>query len=266
MIDPVQAFWLALVQGLTEFLPVSSSAHLVLLPILADWPDQGLAFDVAVHVGTLIAVIAYLRHDLVGIACGWLRQWGSYGRSEESHLGWLLIVATVPAVLVGVFVDEAVEALLRDPLIIAGATIVFGLLLWWADRRRSGRKAMQQLGIKDALLIGVFQVLALIPGTSRSGITITAGLMLGLSREAAARFSFLMAVPIITAAGSLKGVSLMQSEDVIPWDVFVLGVTVAFLSAWAVIALFLRFISRVGMTPFVLYRIVLGGLLLIAFW
>jgi len=266
VIDPVQAFWLALVQGLTEFLPVSSSAHLVLLPILADWPDQGLVFDVAVHVGTLIAVVAYLRHDLVGIACGWLRQWGGQGGSEESHLGWLLIVATVPAVLVGVFVDEAVEALLRDPLIIAGATIGFGLFLWWADRCRSGRKTLQQLGIKDALLLGVFQALALIPGTSRSGITITAGLMLGLSREAAARFSFLMAVPIITAAGSFKGVSLIQSDDVIPWDVFALGVVAAFLSAWAVIALFLRFISRVGMTPFVLYRIALGVVLLILFW
>ncbi|HCX87634.1 MAG TPA: undecaprenyl-diphosphatase [Gammaproteobacteria bacterium] len=266
MIEPAQAFWLALVQGLTEFLPVSSSAHLVLLPILADWPDQGLAFDVAVHVGTLIAVVVYLRHDLVDILSGWLRQWGSPGRSEESHLGWLLIVATVPAVLVGLFVDEAVEALLRDPLIIAGATIAFALLLWWADRRRSGSKALTQLGIKDALLIGMFQALALVPGTSRSGITITAGLMLGLSREAAARFSFLMAVPIITAAGSLKAASLIQSEEVISWGVFALGVVVAFFSAWAVIALFLRFINRVGMTPFVLYRIVLGSLLLIVFW
>jgi undecaprenyl-diphosphatase len=169
-------------------------------------------------------------------------------------------------VLVGLFVDEAVEALLRDPLIIAGATIAFALLLWWADRRRSGSKALTQLGIKDALLIGMFQALALVPGTSRSGITITAGLMLGLSREAAARFSFLMAVPIITAAGSLKAASLIQSEEVISWGVFALGVVVAFFSAWAVIALFLRFINRVGMTPFVLYRIVLGSLLLIVFW
>ena len=266
MIEPAQAFWLALVQGLTEFLPVSSSAHLVLLPILADWPDQGLAFDVAVHVGTLIAVVLYLRHDLVDILNGWLRQWGSQGRSEESHLGWLLIVATVPAVLVGLFIDDAAEVFLRDPLIIAGATIGFALVLWWADRRGSKSKEMAHLGIKDALLIGVFQALALIPGTSRSGITITAGLMLGLSREAAARFSFLMSVPIIIAAGSLKAVSLAQSDEAIPWGVFALGVVVAFFSAWAVIALFLRFISRVGMTPFVLYRIVLGSLLLIAFW
>ena len=155
---------------------------------------------------------------------------------------------------------------LRDPLIIAGATIGFALLLWWADRRRSGDRAMRQLSIRDALLIGVFQALALIPGTSRSGITITAGLMLGLSRETAARFSFLMSVPIIIAAGSLKAVSLAQSDEVIPWSVFALGVLVAFFSAWAVIALFLRFISRVGMTPFVLYRIILGSLLLIAFW
>ena len=266
MIEPAQAFWLALVQGLTEFLPVSSSAHLVLLPILTDWPDQGLAFDVAVHVGTLIAVILYLRRDLVDIVNGWLRQWSSQGRSEESHLGWLLITATIPAVLAGLFIDDVVEMFLRDPLIIAGATIGFALLLWWADRRRTGDRAMRQLRITDALLIGVFQALALIPGTSRSGITITAGLMLGLSRETAARFSFLMSVPIIIAAGSLKAVSLAQSGEVIPWSVFALGVLVAFFSAWAVIALFLRFISRVGMTPFVIYRIILGSLLLIAFW
>ena len=181
MIEPAQAVWLALVQGLTEFLPVSSSAHLVLLPILADWPDQGLAFDVAVHVGTLIAVILYLRRDLVDIVSGWLRQWSSQGRSEESHLGWLLITATIPAVLAGLFIDDVVEMFLRDPLIIAGATIGFALLLWWADRRRSGDRAMRQLSIRDALLIGVFQALALIPGTSRSGITNTDAVMLGLS-------------------------------------------------------------------------------------
>jgi undecaprenyl-diphosphatase len=266
MIEPVQAFWLALVQGLTEFLPVSSSAHLVLLPMLADWPDQGLAFDVAVHVGTLGAVVVYLRRDLVGIVVGWFGQWGAGGKTEASRLGWLLIVATVPAVLVGFFVDETVELLLRNPLVIAAATIGFAVLLWWADRYRSEARTLSQLGLKDAVLIGVFQALALIPGTSRSGITITAGLMLGLSREAAARFSFLMAVPIIAAAGCFKAVSLIRSEDAIPWTIFALGVAVAFLSAWAVIALFLRFINRVGMMPFVLYRIALGGVLLILFW
>ena len=266
MINFGQAVWLALVQGLTEFLPVSSSAHLVLLPILADWPDQGLAFDVAVHVGTLGAVVVYLRRDLVGIAAGWFGQWGSGGRTEASRMGWLLIVATVPAGVVGFFLDETVELLLRHPLVIAAATIGFAVLLWWADRYRSEARALSDLGFRDAVLIGVFQALALIPGTSRSGITITAGLMLGLSREAAARFSFLMAIPIIAAAGCFKAVSLMQSEDAVLWNLFALGMAIAFLSAWAVIALFLRFISRVGMTPFVLYRIALGSVLLILFW
>ena len=256
MIDFGQAFWLALVQGLTEFLPVSSSAHLVLLPILADWPDQGLAFDVAVHVGTLGAVLVYLRRDLVGIVVGWLGQWGSGGKTEKSRMGWLLIVATMPAVVVGFFLDETVELLLRHPLVIAAATIGFAVLLWWADRYRSEARALSHLDFRDAVLIGVFQALALIPGTSRSGITITAG----------ARFSFLMAIPIIAAAGCFKAVSLMQSEDAVLWNLFALGVAVAFLSAWAVIALFLRFISRVGMTPFVLYRIALGVVLLILFW
>ena len=137
MIDFGQAVLLALVQGLTEFLPVSSSAHLVLLPILADWPDQGLAFDVAVHVGTLGAVVVYLRRDLVGIVAGWFGQWGSGGKTEESRMGWLLIVATMPAVVVGFFLDETVELLLRHPLVIAAATIGFAVLLWWADRYRS---------------------------------------------------------------------------------------------------------------------------------
>ena len=266
MIEPAQAFWLALVQGVTEFLPISSSAHLVLLPILADWPDQGLVFDVAMHVGTLLAVVGYLRNDLINIAGGWLRQWGSAGRSQNSHLGWLLIIATLPAVVAGALLDEVVEDFLRDPLVISSATILFGLMLWWADCQASRRRAMQDLNLKDALLIGAFQALALIPGTSRSGITMTAGLMLGLSRQAAARFSFLMAVPIIIAAGSFKGITLVKSSEAIQWEIFALGVAVAFVSAWAVVALFLRFISQVGMLPFALYRLILGAWLLILFW
>ena len=266
MIEPAQAFWLALTQGVTEFLPISSSAHLVLVPILADWPDQGLGFDVAVHVGTLLAVVGCLRNDLITIVGGWLSQWGSAGRSQSSHLGWLLIIATLPAIVAGALLDEVVEDFLRDPLVISGATILFGLMLWWADRQASRRRAIQDLNLKDALLIGAFQALALIPGASRSGITMTAGLMLGLSRQAAARFSFLMAIPIIIAAGSFKGVTLVTSSEAIQWDIFVLGVAVAFVSAWAVVALFLRFISQVGMLPFVLYRLILGAWLLILFW
>jgi len=139
-------------------------------------------------------------------------------------------------------------------------------MLWWADRQASRRRTMQDLNLKDALLIGAFQALALIPGTSRSGITMTAGLMLGLSRRAAARFSFLMAVPIIIAAGSFKGITLVRSPEAIQWEIFALGVAVAFVSAWAVVALFLRFISQVGMLPFALYRLILGAWLLILFW
>ncbi len=266
MIESGQAFWLALIQGLTEFLPISSSAHLVLLPILAQWPDQGLAFDVAVHVGTLLAVVGYLRTDLMGIAGGWLRQWGRTGRSTNSHLGWLLIIATLPGVFAGVLLGGVVEQFMRDPLVIAGTTIIFGLLLWWADHRTSRQRAMPDLSFKNALLVGCFQALALIPGTSRSGITMTAGLMLGLTRQAAARFSFLMSVPIIMAAGIFKGAALLNSPDGFQWEVFALGVAVAFASAWVVVALFLRFISQVGMLPFVLYRLTLGGLLLFLFW
>jgi len=139
-------------------------------------------------------------------------------------------------------------------------------MLWWADCQASRWRAMQDLNLKDALLIGAFQALALIPGTSRSGITMTAGLMLGLTRQAAARFSFLMAVPIVIASGSFKGITLVKSSEAIQWEIFALGVAVAFVSAWAVVALFLRFISQVGMLPFVLYRLILGAGLLILFW
>lgn len=274
MIDYAQVVWLALIQGLTEFLPISSSAHLILLPRLIDWPDQGLAFDVAVHTGTLIAVVAYLRNDLKRIACAWFAQWGRAGPSVDSRLGWLLIVATVPAVIVGLLMDRTAESALRDPKIIALATLIFALVLWWADRQGARRRAMDDLGIKDAIGIGLAQAVALIPGVSRSGITMTAGLMLGLSRRAAARFSFLMAVPVIAAAAWVKlWAFLLPAPDPLPpgsghisIEFVFLGIGVSFVSAWLVIALFIRFIERVGMLPFVLYRLALGSVLLFIYW
>ena len=187
----MQILLLAMLQGLTEFLPVSSSAHLILLPIIADWQDQGLAFDVAVHVGTLSAVVFYFRHTLRKITADW---WQSLLRRTavgDSRLAWAVGFGTIPVGLAGLLLGDFIETALRSPLVIAITTIGFGLLLGWADWQGKRQRDEYSLGWRDVIVIGVAQALALIPGTSRSGITITAGLMLGLTRDAAARFSFL---------------------------------------------------------------------------
>ncbi|MEY8241475.1 MAG: undecaprenyl-diphosphate phosphatase, partial [Cycloclasticus sp.] len=201
--DFVQIIALGLLQGLTEFLPVSSSAHLILLPLLLGWEDQGLAFDVAVHVGTLLAVVTYFRHDLSRLIVGWLASLLRRQHTQDSRLAWLIIIGTIPVGLVGLLLGDWIELYLRSPLVIALATIIFGLLLWWADAKGVQLRDQQQLTAKDALIIGLYQVLALVPGTSRSGITMTGALLLGLTRDAAARFSFLLSVPLIFLAGSL---------------------------------------------------------------
>jgi len=256
---------LAILQGLTEFLPISSSAHLILLPQIVGWVDQGLAFDVAVHVGTLSAVILYLRHEIVAIARAWFRSLLSGQHTDNSRLAWAVIIGTLPAGFAGLMLNEIVATSLRSPVVIAIATIAFGLLLWWADDRGKRTRVEQSLGWKDALIIGFAQALALIPGTSRSGITITAGLMRGLTRPAAARFSFLLSIPIILAAGMLKGVELTQQTTAVDWRALFLGAVISGLSAYLCIHFFLKLLERMGMLPFVVYRLLLGGVLLLLF-
>jgi len=190
--ETAHIIWLALVQGLTEFLPVSSSAHLILVPSLLGWPDQGLAFDVAVHLGTLIAVVTYFRRDILNLFIAWLGSITGKGMSPEARLAWGVIVGTIPAGIVGLLFKDLIEIYLRSPLVIAATTIIFGLLLWFADKRAKLQRDELSLGWQDFLVIGGAQAMALVPGTSRSGITITAGLLLGLPREAAARYSFLL--------------------------------------------------------------------------
>ena len=262
--DATHAIVLALVQGLTEFLPISSSAHLILVPALLGWPDQGLAFDVAVHVGSLAAVVAYFGRDLQDLARGWLRS-VVRGRpfSPESRVAWMVIAGTVPAGVAGVLAGDAVEAHLRTPFVIAGANLVFALLLLAADRRGSGIRGEGSLTFRDAVLIGCAQALALVPGASRSGVTITAGLALGLDPRAAARFSFLLAIPIIALAGGAKGFELLAAPGAIDWTWFGLGALVAGVSAYACIGVFLALIARVGLWPFAAYRIVLGAALFV---
>ncbi|MDZ7784920.1 MAG: undecaprenyl-diphosphate phosphatase [Halioglobus sp.] len=263
MIDWHQAVLLALIQGLTEFLPISSSAHLVIPPLVLGWQDQGLAFDVAVHVGTLAAVLLYYRADLTRMAGDWLQSLAGGGDTEHSRLVWYLAFATVPAGLVGLLAGGWIEANLRTLPVIAATTGIFGLLLGAADRRAANREHSRRLSLSCAMMIGLAQAVAPIPGVSRSGVTITAGLLLGMARQDAARFSFLLSIPIIASAGVLKGFELVASGEPVDWFIILLGMVLSALTAYMCIGLFLRFLDRVGLMPFVWYRIVLAGVLLV---
>lgn len=257
--ETVQILLLALVQGLTEFLPISSSAHLILAPKIFGFADQGLAFDVSVHIGSSIAVITYFRKELGLIIQDFFASIGKPDRAtEHSHMGWMIILATLPIVIFGMELEPFVEQHLRTALMISIPTIVFALLLYWYDLK--GRKEREETSItwKDALVIGLFQVLAVFPGTSRSGITITAGLMLGLNRRAASRFSFLLAIPTIILSGVLVVYDLLNSTHLVVWNELFLGAVLSFVSAYLCIHLFLKFIEKSGMLPFVIYRLILG--------
>ncbi|MFK7891624.1 MAG: undecaprenyl-diphosphate phosphatase [Granulosicoccus sp.] len=257
--------WLSLIQGLTEFLPISSSAHLILVPRLLGWADQGIAFDVAVHLGTLIAVVSYFRKEIVSMFLAWVASISQRVMTAEARLAWGVILGTIPAGLVGLAFKDVIETHLRSPLVIAVTTIIFGLLLWLADRRSKLVRDEYSLGWQDFLVIGGAQALALIPGTSRSGITITAALLLGLTREAAARYSFLLSIPIIVLSGIGVTGDLLGSSDPVDWSTLLLGTALAAISAFACIYYFLAYINRIGMTPFVIYRLILGVFLLWVF-
>lgn len=262
--DAGQAIVLALVQGLTEFLPISSSAHLVLCRHVLGAPEgpADLAFDVALHLGTLLAVLVWFRGDLVRLGRA-LRMPGAAGAGGEARLAWGILVATVPVGLGGILLGTGAD-LLRKPLWIAIATIVFGVLLWHADRLGRRDRAIHEIAWLDVLGVGLAQALALVPGTSRSGITMTAGLYLGLDRCAAARFSFLLSIPVILAASALSLATLLEAGSDPDWGSLLLGTAVAGASAFACIEFFMRLIERVGYAPFVAYRLLLGAVLLLA--
>ena len=264
--DHLHAVYLALLQGFTEFLPISSSAHLVLLPRIFGWEDQGLAFDVAVHVGTLFAVIAYFRHDILRLLAAWLQSCEHRQMTSDAQLVWFVILGSVPLAMVGLIFHDYIEMYLRAPLIIAATTIGFGVLLGVADLRGKKQRSEASLDYFDIVWIGLAQVLALIPGTSRSGITMTAALALGLTRSAAARFSFLLSIPAIMMAGGYESLKLVQQPVPVAWGALLLGTGVAFLSAYLCIRFFMLLIERVGMLPFVLYRLGLGIFLLLLFY
>lgn len=255
--------FLALIQGLTEFLPVSSSAHLILPAQLFDWADQGLAFDVAVHVGTLTAVVTYFWRDIWNVANGWIASLVTRRSTDDSRLGWWIIIATLPACVAGYVFESFIETHLRSMEVIAYATIGFGVLLWVSDRFFPSHFEQQDFSLKSVLFIGFAQALALIPGTSRSGITMTAARFLGFSRASAARFSFLLSIPLILAAGGLKFLELISSNTEVDWSAIISGVVLSAFSAYLCIYLFLKWLNKIGFLPFMIYRLVLGVALLI---
>jgi undecaprenyl-diphosphatase len=265
MMDFSQVVFLALLQGITEFLPISSSAHLVIPSLLLGWQDQGLAFDVAVHVGTLSAVLLYYRADLLRMADCWGRSVFGGPASDDSRMVWYLGLATVPAGLVGLFAAEFIEANLRSLPVIATTTLVFGLLLGIADRRGSTLGDPRPLVLSMALIIGLAQALAPIPGVSRSGVTMTTALLLGMDRQSSARFSFLLSIPVIASAGLLQVWELGTSAGVVDWTSLVLGAVISGAAAFVCIGVFLRLLDKLGLMPFVYYRIILA-LILYLLW
>jgi len=258
---------LAVIQGITEFLPISSSAHLILPSQLLGWADQGLAFDVAVHVGSLLAVIIYFRKTLVELIVHCLA--AILGKSHDkavSNQGWFIVVATIPAVIVGFLAEDLIENHLRSILVIAVTTTLFGFVLWWADVKAKESRSLAEMSWRDVIIIGCAQAFALIPGTSRSGITMTAGLLVGINKVDTARFSFLLSIPLILAAGLLKTIDLIQTPSAFDLQAIIFGTALSFVSAFACIVLFLKWIERSGFLPFVIYRLILGAFLFFVYF
>ncbi len=256
---------LALVQGITEFLPVSSSAHLILVPLVTGWPDQGLIVDIAVHVGTLFAVLLYFRRDVAGIAAGGLSL--LTGRVEPGgRLALQVALASVPIFAAGFLIKDLAFGAERDlellVTVLAATSIGFGLLLYVADRVGAVAGTVERMSYRDALVVGLFQALALIPGTSRSGACMTAGRFLGMGRSEAARFALLLSIPAILGAGALTALELARIGDVALTRDALVAAALAFVSALAAIALMMRWLKHADFTPFVVYRVGLGIVLL----
>lgn len=257
-----QLVTIAVLQGITEFLPISSSGHLILLPHLTGWPDLGLVYDVAAHGGTLIAVVTYFHLELRDMLTHWCKNLVGAPINVHSRMAWAVLWGTIPVGIIGLLTHDFIAQHLRHPVIIATTTIVFGIVLLFADTIGRRVRETSSLRWSDIAMVGCAQTLALIPGTSRSGITISAGLALGLTRTAAARFSFLLSVPVIFLATAYEMWGLLESPLTIDWAGLTIVVAGAALSAFGCIALFMKMLDRLGMVPFVLYRLMLGALLL----
>lgn len=256
---------LALIQGITEFLPVSSSGHLVLAHHLMSgetiWGED-LMMDVAVHVGTLASVLIYFRRDVQAMLCGALCFAKGKKKPKEQQLVLYILAASVPVIMAGFLLHAVQPGWIRSVQVMAWATLLFGILLWWVDRQKPTDRTLDHMTMKDAVMIGLAQVLALIPGTSRSGITMTAARWYGFSRVEAARFSLFLAMVAISGAGTLGGIDLIQSGDANLSLHILLAVILAFLSGLAAIHLMMKWLARASFTPFAIYRVVLGIVLL----
>lgn len=255
--DMLQSIVLGLVQGLGEFLPISSSAHLVLVPWLFNWTYSGLTFDIALHVGTLIAVVIYFWKDWINL----LYKGFTRPKEPEGKLFWYLVLATIPGALIGFVLEDIAETVFRNPVLIACMLILLGVMLYVVDRKGEKQTDVQHISLKTSLLIGLSQALAIIPGVSRSGVTMTAALALGMTREGAARFSFLLSAPIILGAALVKVPELIANPSLIDAG-FLTGMAVACISGLAAIGFLLRYVQTGTFLPFVIYRFALGALVL----
>jgi undecaprenyl-diphosphatase len=255
--DMLQAVVLGLVQGLGEFLPISSSAHLVLVPWLFNWTYSGLTFDIALHVGTLIAVVIYFWKDWLRL----LHHGFTEPKEREGKLFWYLVLATIPGALIGFVLEDIAETVFRDPVLIACMLILLGVILYGVDRRGKKQIAVEHISLKTSLLIGLSQALAIIPGVSRSGVTMTAALALGMTREGAARFSFLLSAPIILGAALVKVPELIANPSLIDAG-FLTGMAVACVSGLAAIGFLLRYVQTGTFLPFVVYRFIAGAVVI----
>jgi undecaprenyl-diphosphatase len=253
----LQAAILGLAQGLGEFLPISSSAHLVLVPWLFGWTDPGLTFDVALHIGTLLAVVIYFRKDWWHL----ITRGFTDVRSAEGRLFWYLVAASVPGAIGGFLLEKKAETVFRSPILIAMMLILMGVLLYWADRRSAKNIELKNITFETSILIGISQALAIIPGVSRSGITMTTGLLMGVTRQGAARFSFLLSTPIILGAAVVKLPHVISNSSMINVN-FTIGILVSCITGIASIGFLLRYIQTKDFLPFVWYRFVLGALVI----
>jgi undecaprenyl-diphosphatase len=257
----LQIVVLAIVQGLSEFLPVSSSGHLVLVPSIFGWTDQGLAFDVAVHFGSLVAVVIFFRDDILGLLSGTGEIIMRRPANARTRMVWSLGLGTIPAAVTGLLFAGWIAANLRDPIVVVFTLAGYGILLALVDRFAPRERNFADITIRDGLLIGMAQALALVPGTSRSGITITAGRMLGIKRQDAARFSFLLSAPVILLATIYELVILVTGDVAVAWDNLAVAALISGIVAYVSIEFFMRFVSLIGLLPFAIYRLVLASVI-----
>ncbi len=259
-----EAIVLGIVQGLTEFLPISSTAHLRIVPALFGWGDPGAAFTAVIQLGTMAAVLLFFWRDIVRIASAWLRSlWTPALRGDlDARMGWYIILGTIPIAILGLAFKDQIETTARDLRIVGWVLILFGLILWLVDRVSAQQKETEDLTLRDGILYGFAQALALVPGVSRSGATITAGRALGYSRESAARFSFLLSIPAVVLSGLFEARKLGEAGGP-AWGPTIVATLVAFAVGYAAIAWLLRWLTHHSMLVFAVYRVVLGALVLV---